>query len=41
MPVMATVFEVDQYAKWAADVFANAVTSCTGPREDLVQACIP
>ncbi|NLM51424.1 MAG: hypothetical protein GX197_01170 [Firmicutes bacterium] len=26
------ISEVDQYAKWAADVFANAVTSCTGPR---------
>jgi len=24
--------EVDQYARWAADVFANAVNSCTGPR---------
>ena len=32
--------EVDKYAKWAADVFANAVTSCTGPGEDSVPACI-
>ncbi|NLM20309.1 MAG: hypothetical protein GX207_00985 [Peptococcaceae bacterium] len=24
--------EIDQYAHWAANVFANAVNSCTGPR---------
>ncbi|NLN06974.1 MAG: hypothetical protein GX167_05075, partial [Firmicutes bacterium] len=24
--------EVDYYAKWVADVFANAVSACTGPR---------
>ncbi|MPW26690.1 hypothetical protein GC105_12910 [Alkalibaculum sp. M08DMB] len=24
--------EIDKYARWASDVFANAVNSCTGPR---------